>query len=261
MEKSREQEAREAIERRQAQRAAAAAAQNYLNDHPEAVEAERLRQEALARGETVEPTPALEGEAEATVHTLTGESPEQVEQGPWERGGYRGQPTPGTITDDLPTETSVGDDEDLSTKLAEAVQPVLDGEDAEPSHWFRVGSAFTQWVLVEDDDPENAEGYLLRLQVQVDERAPGGVELQVTKQMLDSWFEGKGLQKNRTEHKRFAAGLVEKAIELSSYETGNALIFALEEAMLRGRGLGEPERDEHDLGEAEADYNEPEVEE
>lgn len=206
MERDARGRAADAIERRARQREAAALAQQALT--PEAVEAEKKRQVENAAlihgGDVLAPSPPM--------------PVDEIDPVKWEPGMQ--------VPED-------GEWPSLSDKLAEAVQPVLDGsEEPDESDSLGAGRAVIQWILVPSDDEENEDGYQLGLQVQVDEQAPGGVVLEITTEMLDRWKAGVGLQKNRTEHKRFAAGIIERAVELAALETGNSLIWTLEQLML-----------------------------
>lgn len=202
--------AAQAVDERARRRAAAAEAQAQLT--PEAIAAEEKRQrdnaDLLTGGDVLEPSPPIPVDNGGAFEYLGFDAAER---------GLSG------LND--------GTDSDLSAKLAEAVQPVLDGtedEDEGPQP-VGIGQATIQWVLV---GAEEGDGYELALQVQVDEQPPGGVVLEITQEMLARWSQGAGLQGNRTEHKKFAAGIIEKTIELAAFETGNALIYALEELML-----------------------------
>lgn len=141
---------------------------------------------------------------------------------------------------------------ELSHKLAEAVQPVIDAavqEQSGPSV-YGAGRAYIQWVVAEGDE-DNVLGYQFVLSVQVDDQAPGHVAFDLTPEMLDKWAEGVGLQKNRVGHRQFAAGIIEKAIEMSSFETGNNLIYTLEQIMLER--AQEAEAAEEEYGQDDSD--------
>lgn len=188
-------EAHEAIDRRAAQRAAAAAALQEWT--PEAISAEEERQrvqaEYLANADDNEHGPdrdVLAGEVE----------PEE------------GNHTPQT----------------LEEKLSSAVQAVLQDPGEEPDP-IGIGRLVFQWILVPAED---SEGYQLGIQLQVDEQAPAGMGVDITPEMLASWAKGKGLQGNRTEHKHFVAAMFDQAIGVGATETANALVYALEELML-----------------------------
>jgi len=183
--------ANESLDRRARQRAAQAAAMLELT--PEAVAAEEERQRVNAANE------------------MTNEVPTDDDN--FELDDVDGNHTP----------------QSLSEKLAAAAQEVLDVdgvEDAGGDIPYAVGRMHLQWALM---DAEEGDGYELALQVQVDEQYPSGVVLEISNQMLDRW-NGPGLQ-NVDGEARFASGLVEKAIELSAYETGNGLIYALRQLM------------------------------
>lgn len=225
MERDARGKAADAVERRARQRDAAARAQQALT--PEAIEAERKRQvenAALIHGGDTVPVVVAFGENDMVT----------VERIPVSEFS-------------APTHNAV--DSHLSDRLAEAVQPVLDApeetreEEYEGPAPIGVGRAVIQWILVpsDDDEGDNVGGYQLGLQVQVDEQPPGGVVLDVTLEMLDRWRAGVGLQKNRVEHKRFAAGIIERAVELAALETGNNLIFTLEQLM-QAQEDGGPEK-------------------
>jgi hypothetical protein len=244
-------EAHEALDRRARQRHAKALAMAELT--PEAIEAEeeRQRKHALeqmeAEGVPVSPIGSYHSDrvaekmkdpeyAAAHEAAILAEDDGYWTPAPDDKDaqGYRPGENPNT-----PEQQAAAT---LSEKLAAALQPAID-ETTAPA-LIDVGVAIFQWALASSEDAENSDGYQLAVQVQVDDQPPGGVILEITQDMLERWRAGVGLQKNRTEHKRFAAGLVEKAIELASLETGNHLIFALEQLMSEPTktAVGEDER-------------------
>lgn len=220
MERDARGKAADAVERRARQRDAAARAQQALT--PEAIEAERKRQVENAAlihgGDVLEPSPSIPVDGDLV------EPPEFTE-------ALAGLVADGII-EEVPT--------DLSVKLAEAVQPVLDAPEETDEELVGKGIAVFQWLLVKTPDNEDGE-YQLGIQIQVDEQPPGGMALNITTEMLDRWRAGVGLQKNRVEHKRFAAGIIERAVELAALETGNNLIFTLEQLM-QAQEDGGPEK-------------------
>lgn len=115
----------------------------------------------------------------------------------------------------------------LSSRLADAVQPLIDGAGEPAPDVVGLGRAVVQWALTVGEEAP----YELALQVQVDEQPPAGVVLEISDELLETWRKGEGLQGNRIIHKKFAAGIIEKTIELAAEETGNHLIFALEELL------------------------------
>lgn len=215
------QAANEAIDRRARQREAAAAALAEANT-PEAIAAEKARQMAAT---------ALErGEAPAILvdDAVNGDLAEAV-------AAFAGGPD---------YETSDG----LSAKLAEALQPVLEGATEDQSSIIGIGRSVFQWILVPSEDPDNAAGYELSFLLQVDEQPPGGFSAEITPELLSSWAAGKGLQGNRIEHKQFVQTLFERALAVGMNETGNQLVYVLEQLMVDsfgdGRNWGRPHEDE-----------------
>lgn len=116
----------------------------------------------------------------------------------------------------------------LQEELDAALQPVVDLE----PEIIAIGRSVFQWMLVPSDEPENADGYQLGLQLQVDEQPPAGFVAEITLEMLEGWAKGKGLQGNRVEHKQFVSALFERAVAVGMNETGNQLVYVLEQLML-----------------------------
>lgn len=188
-------EANEAIDRRARQRDAAARALQELT--PEAIALEEERQRKYAGG-------VEEHEAE-----LLPGVPETAVQAAQEAGGRT-----------------------LDEKLAAAVEEALEeqeGEIAPQPEIVGIGRSVLQWILVPSEEDE--DGYQLALQLQVDEQPPAGFAVDITPTMLEGWARGKGLQGNRIEHKQFVAALFERAIAVGASETGNQLIYTLEQLM------------------------------
>lgn len=163
---------------------------------------------------------AAAAQHELTPEAILLEEQRQRENAALLHGGNVLEPSPPVPVDEIEPANA-----DLSAKLAEAIAPVVEGPDETV---IGAGRAIMQWILVPSDDPENSDGYQLALQVQVDEQAPGGVVLEITQQMLKQWRDG---IQNKDGETRFAAGIVEKTIEIASLETGNALIYHLRELM------------------------------
>lgn len=163
---------------------------------------------------------AAAAQLELTPEAILLEEQRQRENAALLHGGNVLEPSPPVPVDEIGPANA-----DLSAKLAEAVAPVLEGADETV---IGAGRAIMQWILVSSDDPENSDGYQLALQVQVDEQVPGGVVLEISQQMLKQWRDG---IQNKDGETRFAAGIVEKTIEIASLETGNALIYHLRELM------------------------------
>jgi hypothetical protein len=272
--------ANEAIDRRARQRHAAA--QALLELTPEAIKAEEERQRknaALLTGGKTEDDLRLEHGSPKDApregypgRAFTSMTPEQWAESDSVEHAY-GE-TPVTYSVDavgesalhvLPDDAVNGDlaeavaafanegglvPDALSDQLAQAMREAAE-EAAEPDlSAFATGGAIIQWALVETPESEDGE-YQLILQAQVDEQPPSGASFDLTTEMLDRWSEGSGLQKNRTEHKRFAAGLIEKAVELSAFQTGNALIYSLEQILLSRTGDAPTETQVGDADEPE----------
>lgn len=163
---------------------------------------------------------AAAAQHELTPEAILLEEQRQRENAALLHGGNVLEPSPPVPVDEIEPANI-----DLSAKLAEAVAPVVEGSDETV---IGAGRAIMQWILVPSDDPENSDGYQLALQVQVDEQVPGGVVLEISQQMLKQWRDG---IQNKDGETRFAAGIVEKTIEIASLETGNALIHHLRELM------------------------------
>lgn len=199
MEQDARAKASEAIDRRARQRQAAAAA--LLELTPEAIAAEEERQMKFG----------ADGDIVSQDEMLQMLRDDKHKESPADQEAMR------ESTEYLAGET-------LSSRLADAVQPIIAGSEEIPHEIVDRGTATIQWALMTGEE----SAYELALQVQVDEQPPAGVVLEITDEMLDIWRKGEGLQKNRVQHKKFAAGIIEKAVELAAEETGNHLIFALE---------------------------------
>lgn len=192
-------EANQHLDRRARQRHAAALAQQELT--PEAIAAEEERQR---------------------VHAAITDG---IIRNP-EREVY-GTETVGEVLAEYPPS--------LAERLAAAVEPVLAGEDPDEELVeapIGIGRSMFQWILVPSDDVENEDGLQLALQLQVDEQPPVGFVAEITAEQLAEWAVGKGLQGNRTEHKKFVAALFQQAIGVGATETANGLIYTLEQLML-----------------------------
>lgn len=201
-------EANEHIDRRARQRHAAALAQQELT--PEAIKAEEERQRVNAA--------LINGESTDDDYFTPAEDHKDAQ-------GYRPGENPNTPEQQEAARTRLQDEMDA------ALQPVVDLE----PNIIGIGRSVFQWMLVPSDEPENADGYQLGLQLQVDEQPPAGFVAEITLEMLEGWAKGKGLQGNRVEHKQFVSALFERAVAVGMNETGNQLVYVLEQLM-----LGEP---------------------
>lgn len=216
-------EANEAIDRRARQRHAAALALAEAQT-PEAIAAEAERQRQNAYLAAADPNEY-------------GPDRDYVEEGPLSDEG---------LITSLRRDSQVAGD--LAQKLEEALQPVMDDAAVNEPAIIGIGRSVFQWILVPSEDEENPEGYQLGLQLQVDEQPPAGFVAEITPNMLEDWNRGKGLQGNRVEHKQFVAALFERAIGVGAGETGNQLIYVLEQLMVDtfgdGRNWGRPHEDD-----------------
>lgn len=142
-------------------------------------------------------------------------------------GGVALEPSPPLPVDDNGefVEPSLGE------KLQAAIQPVLDETGEVVPDLVADGRAVVQWALATSEDVDNADGFQLALQVQVDDQPPAGVVAEITQEMLNRWRAGAGLQGNRIEHRKFAAGLMEQSLVLVVQETTGLLIHSLERLM------------------------------
>jgi hypothetical protein len=196
-------EANEAIDRRAAQRHAAALAQNEWNQL----------------------TPEQQ---EATNHeidlTMLGESIDHKHLAPRDNS--------------LPPVWPVDEEEEgptLQQLLEAAAQDSVNAATSpEP---FALGSVVFQWILVPSD--EDPTGYQIGVQLQIDDSTPAGVVYDIPKEMLDRWAKGEGLQRNHAEHKRFANTLVNDAIEIGKKQTTDLLIYAFTLLIIQSQ-QGEP---------------------
>lgn len=203
------QEAHEAIDRRARQREAAALALQQLT--PEAIEAERIRSLGLEQEQGDDPYPTTEDDL------LTDEQLNQV------------------IEDQIAAE----DSESLQSRLNAALHPVLEQAATAEPEIIGIGRSVFQWMLVPSEEDET--GYTLALLLQIDEQEPAGFEAEITKEQLQTWAKGKGLQGNRIEHVQFVQALFSNSLTLGMNETGNQLVHLLEQLMTLEQ-LTEPTR-------------------